>query len=450
MSVLAFFNRIDIAARVKKGVFLAASAVVISCTPAPNLTQTPTVYLQQKYPADTVPKALQTTQPKLYFVTDRFLADEWTDQKPYSAERSPSMAFGEVTVSFGKDPEWENLVKASQTEERNRDIPLKIVDADELIRFPSTPLLFPLSDTSAEAFANPGFRTYKKREIEFKDSLSALLKQSNKQDIVLFIHGFNTKFDEAAYAMADIWHFSGRIGVPLFFTWPAGASGVLGYLKDRESGEYSVFHLKEMLRLISETSGLERVHIIAHSRGADVVTTALRELIIEARGAGISPYETYKVENLILAAPDLDFGVVRQRLLAERFHSGFGQVNVYVNQNDGALGVAQRLATGQRFGRLKSENLEQIDKAIFARTGNVHFIDVENSGSSVGHSYFRQNPNVLSDIALTLQNSASPGGIERPLLPISGNFWRLTEYYPFDVRPDGFGEDFPDEQQTEK
>ncbi len=416
------------------------SFVLLSCAPAPNLTQTPTVYLQQDYPADEIPVGLQTTQPKLYFVTDRFVSDEWTNQEPYSSDRSPSMAFGEVTVSFGEDQDWDKLVQSSEAEERANDISLKITDADELIRFPSTPLLFDLSNTSAEAQNDPAFRTYKKREVEFKNTLSDLLKQSNKRDVVLFVHGFNNKFDDAVYAMTDLWHFSGRIGVPLFFTWPSGAGGLFGYFKDRESGEYSVFHLKETLRLISETAGLDKVHIIAHSRGADVVTTAMRELIIEARGGGKSPYETYKVKNLILAAPDLDFGIVRQRLIAERFASAFGQINIYVNKNDGALGVAQKLATGQRLGRLKSSSLEQIDKAIFERAGNVHFIDVENTGSSNGHSYFRQNPNVLSDIALTLQSSAKPGGTERPLIPITENFWSLTAFYPFDIRPESFRE----------
>ncbi|KAB7615564.1 alpha/beta hydrolase [Amylibacter sp. SFDW26] len=424
----------------KSTIGFAISMLAVSCAPAPNLTQTPTVYLQQDYPANMIPKDLQTTQPKLYFMTDRFLSDEWTDQEPYSSNRSPSMAFGEVTVSFGKDKSWGNLVQSSESKERAKDISLKITDADELIRFPSTPLLFDLSNTSADAKNDPAFRTYKKREMEFKNALSNLLKQSNKRDVVLFVHGFNNEFDDAAYAMADLWHFSGRIGVPLFFTWPSGAGGLFGYFKDRESGEYSVFHLKETLRLISQTSGLDNVHIIAHSRGADVVTTALRELLIEARGAGKSPYETYKIENLILAAPDLDFGIVRQRLIAERFATAFGQVNIYVNKNDGALGIAQKLATGQRLGRLRSSNLEHIDKAILERAGNVHFIDVENSGSSVGHSYFRQNPNVLSDIALTLQSSAKPGAKERPLLPLAGNFWRLTEFYPFDIRPEGFGQ----------
>ena len=63
-------------------------------------------------------------------------------------------------------------------------------------------------------------------------------------------------------------------------------------------------------------------------------------------------------------------------------------------------------------------------------------MNVESQGSSGGHSYFRQNPNVLSDIALTLQTSAKPGTTGRPLLPIAENFWRLTKHYPFDLPPE--------------
>lgn len=59
------------------------------------------------------------------------------------------------------------------------------------------------------------------------------------------------------------------------------------------------------------------IHILAHSRGTDITTTALRELVIEARAAGKNPVTFLKVKNIILAAPDLDYGVVTQRLIAE-------------------------------------------------------------------------------------------------------------------------------------
>ena len=45
-------------------------------------------------------------------------------------------------------------------------------------------------------------------------------------------------------------------------------------------------------------------------------------------GAGRDPRRTLKIDTLILAAPDLDFGVVRQRLAAENAAAAIGQVYV--------------------------------------------------------------------------------------------------------------------------
>ena len=59
----------------------------------------------------------------------------------------------------------------------------------------------------------------------------------------------------------------------------------------------------------------------------------MRELLIEHRRTeDLKKY--FKIANLILAAPDLDYGVVRQRLLAEQFGTAFGQITVYTTSGD--------------------------------------------------------------------------------------------------------------------
>ena len=54
--------------------------------------------------------------------------------------------------------------------------------------------------------------------------------------------------------------------------------------------------------------------MIAHSRGTDVAISAFRELVIFARGAGISARERYKIKNFVMAAPDIDVSGVSQRV----------------------------------------------------------------------------------------------------------------------------------------
>ena len=154
---------------------------------------------------------------------------------------------------------------------------------------------------------------------------------------------------------------------------------------------------------------VQGIQVVAHSRGTDVTTSALRELIIEVRGSNRDPRKVLKVKTLILAAPDLDFGVVGQRLIAERFGPAIGQINVYVSENDGALSISQTLMDGVRFGRLQPSELTETERQIFSQVRNVHFISASNPKGAFGHAYYRDDPDVMSDIAVVLQTGAKPG-----------------------------------------
>lgn len=186
---------------------------------------------------------------------------------------------------------------------------------------------------------------------------------------------------------------------------------------------------------MSQTPGVERIHIVAHSRGADISTSALRELIIAERAAGKDPRQTLKIENLILAAADLSFDIVAQRIVAERLGPAFGRITAYSSSTDTALAVAQRLMSGTRFGRIESGEVPENVQQVFTQVRNVNFIDVDDAGGRFGHSYFRDNPKVLSDIIILMQTCAAPGTDARPLLPLSGNFWSMPENYLANGQP---------------
>ena len=127
-----------------------------------------------------------------------------------------------------------------------------------------------------------------------------------------------------------------------------------GYNHDRESGEFTIYHLKQLIRHLAMVPELEKIHIIAHSRGTDVASTALRELLIEARGAGNLLRETMKIGHVILASPDLDMEVVRQRFGAERFDNACEHLTIYVSSKDKAIGLAEWLfQSKQRLGQLR-------------------------------------------------------------------------------------------------
>ena len=123
-------------------------------------------------------------------------------------------------------------------------------------------------------------------------------------------------------------------------------------------GEFTIFHLKQFLRLLASTSELEELHLIAHSRGTDVLISALRELYIETSAAGKDFRTVYRIKNVVLAAADLDLEVVTQRVAAEYMGLGTERTTLYVLDVDLAIGISGLLfASFRRIGQLRPEDL---------------------------------------------------------------------------------------------
>ena len=177
---------------------------------------------------------------------------------------------------------------------------------------------------------------------------------------------------------------------------------------------------------------LEKIHIISHSQGTNVITNALRELFIEARAAGRDLQKQFKIGNLVLAAPDIDFGVAIQRIANEQFFNGVERLTIYVSKNDFMLGLADWLLSSSRLGKIRSEDIPQTLKRNAAKVGRTHVIDVKVKTDSSGHDYFHTSPAVSSDLILLLRDNRDPGASNgRPLIQLDNNFWQITDKYPY-------------------
>ena len=400
---------------------------ITACSTVHKLPLTPNIYIaDSQYPVQNIAVSEQGTSSKIYYVTDRNQESEDDALQSYGSERSPSMAFGEATVSYDQDLSWEQLVEASQTTAQRPAV--KLSSINETTRFPATPLVFTVTPNGLVVDPEQE-KQYSQSKTSMQEAITTRLKAAQQKDVILYVHGFNNSFENAVLGLNDVWHFSGRHGVPIAYTWPSGSGNLLGYFTDRESGEYTVYHFKETMRALSAIPEIENIHIIAHSRGTDVSTTALRELVIEARAAGKNPRQTLKIKNLILAAPDLDYGVVTQRLIAEKFGPAFGQITIYMNEEDSALGIAQTLMKGIRFGKLTANKQSEREAQIFQNVKNVSFVNVTDVRGWIGHAYFSEHPGALSDIITLIKTGSRPGTSERPLTNIDGNFWALDRDY---------------------
>jgi esterase/lipase superfamily enzyme len=391
---------------------------------------TPNIYAYGgNYPESSVPPGLKSNEVNLLFVTDRAPETTAEGTLEYGAGRSASTGFGSAIVEIGNNLSWQELVEMSETSSRSTSPSVRVTSRTELGRFPATPHAFLVVD--GEAREDPEVQTeYDQVVSQFRQEINRRMLQTSNNEVHIFIHGFNNSFDLAAVSLAELWHFLGRQGVPLLYSWPAAHGGLFGYFVDRESGEFTIYHLKNLIRLLASFPEVERINLLAHSRGSDVTATALRELIIEARAAGLNPREHFRIENLILAAPDLDFDIVRQRLMAEKIGPAFGEITVYTTDSDKALSLSQTLMSGTRFGRIRAADLGEQERAIFKVVKNVAFIDVHGVRSFTGHAYYLSSPSTSSDIIRTINNGYKPGSPGRPLTHRMLNFWEMPVDYP--------------------
>jgi esterase/lipase superfamily enzyme len=246
--------------------------------------------------------------------------------------------------------------------------------------------------------------------------------------------------------MGELCHFLGRDFVCGIFSWPAGSQrGVLlGYGVDRESAEYAVEDLLKTIRIVGRTPGVERVHLIAHSRGTDTVATALAQLSAEAYMLRSSPDREFRIGNVVLVAPDLAGDVAISKIFkvfsdpdlpfGERADAGALlppapalRVTVYVSPDDRAIATADWLFGNiARLGRLDAAMLTSEQITAIEKLHAVDIVQVRGTTDVFGHSYFVSNPEVSADIIAMLRYDLRPNDSGRPRQQIEGSFWRVS------------------------
>ena len=426
---------------------LAAVALFTGCTTTYPLMPTPTVYVgpHAKPLFANVPAAGQKSSIDLLYITDRAPGTEQEKTLPYGSERSHSMAFGAVTVEFGEGVDWNTLAAQSTLSKRSMPLDLKLGATTELGRFP--PITYGITATPEGLVRVPAaVAEHEKAAAMLRAELTRRLAAAPRKEVVLYVHGYANTFQDASFTMGELCHFLGREQVCAIFTWPAGGSRGLfmGYNVDRESGEFAVHHLKQAIRIIADTPGVEQVHLLAHSRGTDVMITALRELEIEAYMSAMMLDGRFKIRNIVLMSPDLDIDVGTAKLFSIESDPDlpFGRapnprlvfpppklrLTVYMSEGDKALGMSEWLMGSlRRLGRIDQALLTEEQLAKLRPTASyATFVQVTESLDFIGHSYFVSNPAVSSDLIALIRFGAGPGDPSRPLEEIAKPFWKIS------------------------
>ncbi len=413
---------------------LLLAALLASCGCHRYLVATPNILLHRDCcrTFDDCPAGCQSPDMEVIYATDRANDKDTAAGPNYGYKRAKWLAFGTAKVSLNPHPTWQQLRADSLVQRRKQDYALNVSEVREAGRFAFVLDKLRATKDGLDVTA----RTYRELEQErakLHDLLRERLAHTPQKDVFIFIHGFNTAFNDSVYRPAEVWHFMGRVGVPIAYTWPAGFPDLRGYAYDRESGEFTIFHLKNFIRTVASCPEVERIHLVAHSRGTDVTITALRELNIEYQAKGESTAEALKIENLVLAAPDLDEDVFMQRFTAENLLEAAKRTTIYVSTRDKAIGLADFLfASKRRVGALGPRDFSPSMRQMLAKLPNLQFIECNVKSSSIvaSHDYVFNHPAALSDLILVLRDRRPPGAENgRPLRQSVEGVWELTNDY---------------------
>jgi esterase/lipase superfamily enzyme len=414
---------------------LLVPAILAGCASgARPLMPTPNLYIGKDAPELFIdlPAELQNEKMDLLYVTDRVPETDEAGGLTYGYGRSRSAAFGSAVVTTEPGMGWEELQRVSLESTRSTKLSLQLASITELGRFEATPIPYVLIDGKPQPDPS-ALEKSRITEQSFHSEVRRRLALAPKPEIVLFVHGYNNEFGSAAQTLAEIWHFLGREHVPLLYTWPAGRGGPSGYMYDRESGEFTIYHLKNLLRSLASIPEIKKIHMIAHSRGTDVLGSAFRELALVGKATGVNALADLQGSHLILAAPDLDMDVVSQRILAEQLGRGSQNITVYTSQGDKAIGIAERLfKSAARIGRLGVEDLQAQGVDSMDKTEGLSFIDLQENTGGTGHGYFHSSPAASSDLILLIRYGFEPGAENgRPLESVAPGFWQIQPEYPY-------------------
>ena len=221
------------------------------------------------------------------------------------------------------------------------------------------------------------------------------LRTAPKRQVLVFIHGFNNRFDDAVFRFAQIVHDSNAPVVPILFTWPSRGS-VLAYGYDRESTAYSRNALESLLKAISGDPAVGEIAILAHSMGNSLALETLRQMAI--RDGRVTP----KIRNVLLAAPDVDVDLAREAIIDMGPRANRPAFTLFVSQDDRALAVSRRVWGSE--ARLGAIDPDQEPYRTQLERANFRVLDLTKlkAGDALNHGKFAESPEVVQLIGKRL------------------------------------------------
>lgn len=316
------------------------------------------------------------------FATDRKRTDSTKFSKYYGNERGDCLSYGECNVSVPED----HIIGKIERPNAWRQI------------FGSNPA----KDMSILKLQSLG-------SSDFINQIKENIGTSGVSDLLIFVHGYNSGFQETVIRTAQLRHDLAFKGSAIAFSWTSQDS-MTGYTADMDGADIATKNLMEILENFIG-AGINKINIIAHSMGNKVVGNCLEKLSLK----GIAPKGL--INHIIMAAPDVDAQVFEQVTGPSVIKLG-KSITLYAASNDFAMKIS----------KFKRTNIPRAgDARSILIIDGIDTIDATKVNKSlIGHSYFGDSRELINDIFHILHSNLTPD--KRQLTPINidrGLYWEF-------------------------
>ena len=217
--------------------------------------------------------------------------------------------------------------------------------------------------------------------IQINQLMQATRDAGTAPHALLYLHGFNVTFADAAIRAAQLGCDLKIPGATAFFSWPSRGSA-LRYPADEATIEASEVAITEFLIEFVAKCGAEKIHLVAHSMGNRGLLRALQRIAANAQTRG-----KLRFGQIFLAAPDVDQDLFLD--LAALCVQYSDRATLYSSHADKAVHLSSNVHDAPRAGYfLPYTLLKDVD------TITVPDFDVD----LLGHSYYAEAGALLSDI----------------------------------------------------
>ncbi|MHC1753739.1 alpha/beta hydrolase [Humidesulfovibrio sp.] len=193
--------------------------------------------------------------------------------------------------------------------------------------------------------------------------------------VLVFVHGYNTNYAESVLRMAQLVADNPAYGsLPVLFAWPSDGA-MPGYVADKDAVTFSRDQLAQVLTDLAEDPRNREITLAAHSMGGWLTMETLRQLRLSGKGAVLN-----RLDNVLLAAPDIDLDVFRAQ--AKAVGRLDPPITVLTSPDDKALRFSYRLGGDrERVGGLdvRDPRIEELANAY-----GVQIIDISGMAATDG------------------------------------------------------------------